>query len=337
MVRYLDLEFDMVVDSIENGTIPSLDGIEEFRRHLEPNLLPDPERAAELRSIGRPSDCPGWCRHVWPKLRLVSAAASGSFASYVPLAQRYLGPNVDISSGYYGSTEAGLGVPYNSQELNLYRFTKRSVIEFLDIEKGSDSASSLSQLWEVEAGKRYEIMVTTSDGLWRYRLGDVVEIAGFDPTEGPVMRFVERRSVTMRFYTFMLTEKDLRDAMSSAILSIPRVNVCNWTTTMDERQIPSTVGFFVELADNEVSDLMLSAPDRVLDALKQLNPNVAFSIRSDYFRKPTIRLVRPGTFSDFLQLKIDEGSQNVGQIKVPVVLPKDEYVTWFSSRVVREL
>jgi hypothetical protein len=43
-------------------------------------------------------------------------------------------------------------------------------------------------------GKLYEIVVTTSDGLWRYRLGDVLEIAGFDPTDGfPLMKFVERR------------------------------------------------------------------------------------------------------------------------------------------------
>jgi len=113
------------------------------------------------------------------------------------LAQRYLGPNVDICSGSYGCTEAPIGLPYDSQELNLYKCTKRVIIEFLNIEK-SDLVSSLSQLWEVEAGKQYELVVTTSDGLWRYRLGDVIEIAGFHPTDGmPIMKFVERRSVIM--------------------------------------------------------------------------------------------------------------------------------------------
>jgi len=126
--------------------------------------------------------------------------------------------------------------------------------------------------------------------------------------------------------------------MSSAFSSMPLVNVINWTTTMDERQLPSTIGFFVELASNDISDLVLSAPDRVLDALSQLYSYVSFTLANGYFRKPTIRLVRPGTFSDFLQLKLDESSQNnIGQVKVPVVLPKDEYVTWFSDQVVREL
>ena len=37
-------------------------------------------------------------------------------------------------------------------------------------------------------------MVTTRDGLWKYRLGDIIEIAGFDPDDGaPIVRYVERR------------------------------------------------------------------------------------------------------------------------------------------------
>jgi len=73
----------------------------------------------------------------------------------------------------------------------------------------SDSITALAQLvsapremrgladhwqWEVEVGRRYELVLTTQDGLWRYRLGDVVEISGFDPTDGvPIIQFVERR------------------------------------------------------------------------------------------------------------------------------------------------
>ena len=75
----------------------------------------------------------------------------------------------------------------------------------------------------------------------------------------------------------------------------------------------------------------------MLDELLRSNKNLAWTFENELLRKPTIRLVRPGTFSDFRQLKLDEGSNNLGQVKVPVVLPKAEYVTWFSNRVVDEL
>lgn len=43
-------------------------------------------------------------------------------------------------------------------------------------------------------GRKYEVVLTTRDGFWRYRLGDVVEVAGFDPRDGqPLIRYFERR------------------------------------------------------------------------------------------------------------------------------------------------
>ncbi|KAI9459007.1 GH3 auxin-responsive promoter [Boletus coccyginus] len=336
MIRHLDAEFDTVVDCIANGTIPDLDGIAKVRHHLEVNIFPDPERAAELRRLGRPSSRPGWCGHVWPNLHSVTAIASGSFASSIPLAKWFLGPTTDIRAFRYGSTEGWIGFPYNSLELNQFKTNNKIILEFLDISK-SDSISALAQLWEVEVGKRYELVLTTQDGLWRYRLGDVVEISGFDPTDGvPVIQFVERRNVTIRFPAFMVSEKELRAAMSSVGQSMLQ-KVVGWTATMDDRRMPATIGFFVELASElEVTDLAL-APERMLDELSRSSLNITWMFEHERFGKPTIRLVRPGTFSDFLQLKLDEGSNNLGQIKVPVVLPKAEYVTWFSDRVVDEL
>jgi len=43
-------------------------------------------------------------------------------------------------------------------------------------------------------GKKYEVIVTNNDGLWRYQLSDIVEVAGFAPADGtPLIRYVERR------------------------------------------------------------------------------------------------------------------------------------------------
>ncbi|KAI9458999.1 GH3 auxin-responsive promoter [Boletus coccyginus] len=326
MIRHLDVEFDMVVNCIANGTIPDLDGIAEVRHHLELNISPDPERAAELRRLGRPSSQPGWCGHVWPNLRSVTCiASSGSFASSVPLAKWFLGPNTDICALRYGSTESWIGFPYNPLELNQFKTSSKIIIEPLDISKMG-----------VEVGRRYELVLTTQDGLWRYRLGDVVEVSGFDPTDGvPITQFVEHRNVAIRFPYFMVIEKELKAAMSSVGPNMLE-KVVDWTATMDDRQVSRTIGFFVELASEQVPDLAL-APDRVLDELLRSSMNIAWTFENEVFRKPTIRLVRPGTFSDFRQLKLDEGSNNLGQIKVPVVLPKAEYVTWFSNRVVEEL
>jgi len=52
----------------------------------------------------------------------------------------------------------------------------------------------MSFQWELEVGKRYELFLTTNDGLWRYRQEDIVEVTGVAPDDGqPVLRFIERR------------------------------------------------------------------------------------------------------------------------------------------------
>jgi len=328
------------VDCVASGAIPDLDGIADVRHHLEVNIIADPERAEELRRIGRPSSRPGWCGQVWPNLRSVNAIASGSFASSIPLARSFLGPDVDIHSLGYGTTECWIGTPYSPSELNQFKLIDYEVIELLDISE-NESISGIAQLWEVEVGKRYEPVLTTGNGLWRYRLGDIVEVSGFDPVDGvPIIQFVGRRNVGIRFPDFLVTEEELRAAMSSTVLNMS-IKVINWTAAIDDRSLPATIGFFVELTNEQdnigppASDLAL-APERLLDELSRSNSNVVWALGHGVFREPTIRIVRSETFSDFLQLKLDEGSKNTGQIKVPVVLPNAAYVTWFTNRVVQE-
>ena len=134
------------------------------------------------------------------------------------------------------------------------------------------------------------------------------------------------------------------------------VKVVDWTATIDDRHLPTTIGFFVELDGDQgmvpyvyvlpCVSLMKHfgnwhsaalAPERALDELSRSNENIAEAPARDLFRQPTIRIVRSGTFSDFRQLKLDEGGNNLGQIKVPVILLKPAYITWFSDRVVQEL
>ncbi|KAF8433863.1 GH3 auxin-responsive promoter-domain-containing protein [Boletus edulis BED1] len=265
------------------------------------------------------------------------------------LARSFLGPDVDIHSLGYATTECSIGTPYNPFELNHFKLIDYEIIELLDISE-SESIGGIAQLWEVEVGKRYEPVLTTRDGLWRHRLGDIVEVSGFDPADGvPIIQFVGRGNMGIRFPDFLVTEEELRAAMSSSVVLNMSIKVINRTAAIDDRSIPATIGFvwlprihslfhethFPLDIGTPASDLAL-APERLLDELSRSNNNVVWALGHDVFCKPTIRIVRSGTFSDFLQLKLDEGSKNTGQIKVPVVLSKAAYVTWFANRVVQE-
>ena len=52
-------------------------------------------------------------------------------------------------------------------------------------------------------GKKYEVVITTTNGLWRYQLNDIVEVAGFTPEEGILLvRYIEHKGYVEKFYFY---------------------------------------------------------------------------------------------------------------------------------------
>ncbi|KAF8433890.1 hypothetical protein L210DRAFT_3649393 [Boletus edulis BED1] len=90
----------------------------------------------------------------------------------------------------------------------------------------------------------------------------------FDPTDGiPVInrRAPQRGALIPEWHGHRRRVESSH--VFPAVLNKP-VKVMNWTTTIDDRCIPATVGFFVELAGDQVSDLA-RAPERLFDELSR--------------------------------------------------------------------
>jgi hypothetical protein len=55
--------------------------------------------------------------------------------------------------------------------------------EFIPIEDIDSSTPVVYPIWEIEAGKTYELVITACNGLWRYRIGDTVTIEQTHPVK----------------------------------------------------------------------------------------------------------------------------------------------------------
>ncbi|KAI5995277.1 GH3 auxin-responsive promoter-domain-containing protein [Pisolithus orientalis] len=138
---------------------------------------------ASIETVGKPTDQPGWLLKIWPMLKSVISIGSGVFSVAVPKLRFHLGSDVQLRSLGFHSSKTHVATVYDPSDLNLFKATSQDIIEYFDVTK-EENASSIVPPWLVEIGKHYEVVCTTHDGLWRYRLGDIVEIAGFDPTDG---------------------------------------------------------------------------------------------------------------------------------------------------------
>lgn len=55
--------------------------------------------------------------------------------------------------------------------------------EFLPVEESDSEMPEVYPIWEIEAGRTYELIITAANGLWRYRLGDTVTIEQLNPVK----------------------------------------------------------------------------------------------------------------------------------------------------------
>ncbi|KAF9221101.1 hypothetical protein BS17DRAFT_768874 [Gyrodon lividus] len=333
LMRHVDEEWDMLVICIRDGIIPDLEGIERVRAHLQVHLHANPERATELRVIGSPFSCVGWAARVWPKLRMLVTISSGTFASVLPKARSVLGPTIAIRNPGYASTEAFIAVCYDIDDLDTFVLLTEDVVEFLGV-AAEETHENILQVWDLEVGRQYQIVLTTKNGLWRYLLGDIVEIVGFDADDGsPVFKYSGRKSLFIRFPHTLISDTHLVTAIQ-AISSEDVIQVYEFTAIVDDRKLPATVGYFVEGPLGPNSYL---APQRLFDALVSTNIEHQYALEHGQTRLPTIRMVEPGTFMDYRRWRGEKMNVGAGQIKVPVVLSDCAAQEWIAERVIQEL
>ncbi len=156
--------------------------------------LPEERRHALLKAIEKDR-----FDLVFPNLALISLWADGCAADHVGrVAGRF--PGVRIQPKGLLATECFVSFPLAGEEgsrLSIYSH----FFEFLRLDDGK-----IYRTHQLQPGE-YEIIVTTGGGLYRYRIGDVIEILDASENHPPRLRFLRRAGVTSDLFGEKLTEE----------------------------------------------------------------------------------------------------------------------------------
>nr|NLI49019.1 GH3 auxin-responsive promoter family protein [Propionibacterium sp.] len=145
---------------------------------------------------------------VWPRLTVVSCWADAQAA---PAASELAGrlPQALLQPKGLLATECIVSVPIERAG-GAVLAARSHFFEFVG-EGGGDPVLA----HELEAGRRYAVVVTTSGGLYRYRLGDLVEVTGHFGAL-PVLRFVGRADRVSDLVGEKLAEAFVASALAAA-------------------------------------------------------------------------------------------------------------------------
>lgn len=264
-----------------------------------------PRRAKELRAIGFSETA-----LLWPKLRVISCWGDGhAELGIVEIERRF--PKVFIQRKGLLATEGIVTIPFSGrQPLAL----ESHFFEFLD--EGGEA----HRAHELCRGEEYEIVLTTSGGLWRYRLRDKVRVTSF-LGRTPSLQFLGRAgNVADRFGEKLSESFVSRVVQEATARTVPRSFAL---LAPDEGQFGCGYTLYLE------GDIEPDLANR-LDLLLRQNPHYAWCRDLGQLRAPRLFRIRSGGFETFAARQSRYGSR-LGDIKPASLSNHSGWSQWFEG------
>lgn len=331
LVTTADNRRDQLIKDVHDGTIAKeLDISSEIRQQVSSLLKPNPKRARELERIVtragslRPSE-------YWADLALVGCWKGGSVGSTVDRLRPWFRPDTPFRDIGYLSSEAYVTLPIEDEgcagilaiDANFYEFIPEDDIE-------SDNAKTLT-VGQLESGDSYYIVITSSNGLYRYDINDVIRVVGFY-NDTPLIEFVRKGRDMVSLTGEKLHVSQLIQAVEAAqdyvgvgieyYRAVGHSETSRYSLQLELKQLP--------VAD----ELVIRLGRAIDDALARLNIEYEQKRRSGRIHPPLIQIMAQGWSSRRLEAKLARGVKDI-QFKDNLLGVPDE--DDHDSEVIREL
>ncbi|KAG1347137.1 Indole-3-acetic acid-amido synthetase GH3.10 [Cocos nucifera] len=325
--------WEELCEDLREGTLGTKITSPKMRRAVMDCLTPNPSLASKIEKKCRELEESNWSNLIpklWPNVKYIYSIMTGSMQPYLRQLRRYAGDSALVCADY-GSTESWIGVnlePSDPPETVTFTVIPSfSYFEFIPLytRKEQDHSSSVVTddfvegeplpLSQVKVGQQYEVVLTTFTGLYRYRLGDVVEVAGFY-RGAPKLTFICRRKLILTVNIDKNTERDLQIVVEkgSSLLSQTRAELVDFTSHADLAVHPGHYVIYWEIR-GKADDSVLNLCSREMDAAFTDHGYVV-SRKTGSIGPLELRIVESGTFRRILDYCIGNGAA-LSQFKTP--------------------
>jgi hypothetical protein len=318
LVRKMNEFKEALLRDVEQGGLcPDFPVPAEVRDHVAGRYRGNPARAAELRALVDEGDGALAADRVWPKLDLVVSWRSPMQKPYLELLEPHLG-TVPQRDYILMASEGIIAIPHEDGRSGGLLATPIHFYEFIPEEQAESLTPEVLLAHELEVGKNYLVVLSTSAGLYRYHIGDVVRVRD-RRGRTPVVEFLYRTGATCSLTGEKLTEDQVVAAMRA--LSA-RLGLAFEGFTL----VPASDGFpryllLAEVAEGPGRAQLGGLPAAFDRELQERNIEYGAKRRSLRLEAAELWLVAPGSYQRLRQRRIAEGA-NDAQIK-PVGLTRD--------------
>jgi hypothetical protein len=213
--KMADRERERLIRDIADGTLAVQEALPPgVRAAVLRRCRRDPARARELERLvlrhGRlaPQD-------FWPRLALVAVWTGGSAGAYLQGMRRYFG-NVPVRDHGLSASEGRMTIPFADERSEGVLDVGTHFFEFIPEEEYGSAQPSVLAAHELQVDRNYYILLTTSSGLYRYDIRDVVRCCDYHGTS-PVLEFLHKGAHISNLTGEKVSESQVVSAVRAAV------------------------------------------------------------------------------------------------------------------------
>lgn len=293
---------DALVRDVHDGRLDfELKLTEHERSLLQARCKADPARAAELDRMRKRRDGRLLPADFWPRLAMIGTWKGGTVGSNLERFGEWFDPDGQrppaVRDLGWLSSEARGSIPLSDEGsagvltvgTNVYEFVEEDVVT---AHPDQPSRWHFLGAHEVDAPRDYYVFVTTTGGLYRYDLNDIVRVLGFH-NEAPLIEFQRKGRGMTSITGEKLSDAQVLEAVQSAS-ERAKVPLAHFRALADAEQ--ALYVFQVEpqgkLSDTQGRELL-----RAIDeSLSKLNIEYAGKRKSQRLEPPALEVMKPGWY-----------------------------------------
>ena len=293
LAKEMDRRKEQLLKDLADGTLaPDLALDAERRARIAERLRPMPGRARELEAAIRASG------RLYPKdawqLPLIGTWKGGTLSLYLREMPAYWGDAPVRDIGLIAS-EGRFSIPLQTEGSAGVLEVTGTFYEFVPEEEKEEAAPATLLAHEVEIGRRYFLVLTTGGGLFRYDIGDLVQVVG-RLGQAPIIEFLNKGEHVSNLTGEKLTEFQVVTAVNACVARLG-LEVRNYGLTPTWDAVPY---YSLLVEESEVPAAravgLASAVDR---ALRGLNMEYETKRKSARLQGVRVKTVPAGTWQAY--------------------------------------
>lgn len=318
-----------LIRDIHNGGVSGIDLPSQQSQVLKSRLRPNAQRAAQLqRILDQFGTLPP--RRCWPMLQALGVWSGGSAAAYIPKLKHVYDGIVIRDHGLHAS-EGRMTLPLHDETSSGLLEIQTHFFEFMPLAEATSSDPVVLEAHELEAGAEYFILLTTSSGLYRYHIRDVVRCTGFYGST-PLLEFRHKGAHISSITGEKLTESQVVEAVNAAG-SRCGIHLDLFTLTPQWGEPPGYTLFVKSGAGSGAMDESRLAHFASVIDDRLAAGNVEYREKRDSRRLApvAVEILSPDRWTVFTTSRQAGSGGSVEQYKHPCLLPDPEFRKLFLS------